>query len=312
MKIKYNILWIDDLIDEFIEDGHIKNLEDYLKEEGFEPIIDTDSNPTSALDKVSNSFDLILTDFNMAGMNGKELIQTIRSRAIYTEVLFYTAEASLPSLHQIDRISFLQTAQKKNEGTHHNIVEKEAKRLISLTIAKFQSIVAMRGLIMHETSILDARIDQLVRKYLSCRKTPCPECDNLKKCETVFSPILRKMEASFCEKIKIIKSGNFKKIQNDNFLYSAYYKMLVLSELLKEERLEDFTETYRKEIIGVRNKFAHAVLKEDGGKHFLGDKAECLEFNSDFCKKIRKNIRKYQQILETAEKAICQPNETLL
>ena len=45
MKVEYKVLWIDDLIDEFEEEGCINAISEHLEEEGFKPIIITSSKP---------------------------------------------------------------------------------------------------------------------------------------------------------------------------------------------------------------------------------------------------------------------------
>ena len=44
MKLSYSILWLDDQIDDFIDDRHIKKINDFLISEGFEPKIITVKN----------------------------------------------------------------------------------------------------------------------------------------------------------------------------------------------------------------------------------------------------------------------------
>ena len=70
MKIKYNILWLDDQIDEFIEDEFVNHIENYLEEEGFEPNVVTVSNSQELFSNLSGDWDLILTDYNMSDKNG--------------------------------------------------------------------------------------------------------------------------------------------------------------------------------------------------------------------------------------------------
>ena len=299
MKIKYNILWIDDFVAEFEDDGHIDKIRAYLDDEGFEANVKTIADPKDGLNEVSDNYDLILTDWNMGEMNGDQFIREVRKKAIFTEILFYTAaKAELPQLDKVDRLSFLQTALEiKGSTTHHDVVAKEAIRLIGLTIAKFQDIVAMRGLIMHETSTLDAQIDRIIRKWLGCTDSPCLRCScNDAKCKTIFSPIIQQMTTQFEEKLKLVQSENFKKIQNDNFVYSAHYKMMTLGLLLCARGQDDFSGGYKTDIINIRNKFAHAELKGKGEGRFFEHNE--LKFDAEFCRNIRKKIRHYKILID--------------
>lgn len=305
MKIEYNILWLDDQIDEFIEDEFVSKIEDYLEEEGFSPKVVTVSKPQDLLDRLSDDWDLILTDYNMSDKNGAKVIEEIRSKSIFTEILFYTAQQQWEDVGRIDRVSFLQTS-KIAGSTHHETVVNEAKRLIGLTIKKFQNIVAMRGLIMHETSSLDAQIDNIVQVYLKCQDDTCDKCQNREQCIPIAKEVLSAMEKHINEKSKIVSKKNFKKIRKDTFLYSADYKRIVLGELLKLHSLEDFSDSYKNDIINIRNKFAHAILLHDekSGRLYFENKAEGITFDDALCRKIRKDIRTYKDKIDQAEKNI--------
>ena len=304
MKIKYNILWLDDQIDEFIEDEFVNQIEIYLEEEGFEPNVVPVSKSQDLFSQLSDDWDLILTDYNMTDKNGAKVIREIRDKSILTEILFYTAQKEWEDVERIDRVSFLQTS--KIVGTHHEIVVDEAKRLIGLTIKKFQNIVAMRGMIMHETSSLDAQIDNIVQKYLMCQEVECEKCPNKNKCEPISEHVMAKMHSHIDEKFKIVSKKNFKKIRKDTFLYSADYKRIVLGKLLEMHELEDFSSSYKDDIINIRNKFAHAVLlyNENTGKQYFENKQESIIFDNELCRDIRKNIRKYKERIDELEQDI--------
>lgn len=305
MKLRYNILWLDDQIEEFMEDGFVDQIKEFLDNEGFEYNIKTLSCADDFFACLSDQWDLILTDYNMEGMNGAEVITKIRGKQIFTEILFYTAQKSWESLDKIDRISFVQTAGIVS-GNHHEIVTREAMRLIALTIKKFQDIVAMRGMIMHETSSLDAQINSLVQSYLACEsESNCDMCQNKEQCKSIADTVIPQMEAHLNQKLKITSKRDFKKIRKDNFLYSADYKRIVLGKLLKLHGIKDFSSNYKDDIITIRNKFAHAVLLSDEhGQSYFENKDEDLKFDDTLCKEIRKNIRKYKKLIDEASVTI--------
>jgi len=166
MKINYKILWLDDEINAFIDDGFVEKIQKHLKEEGFAPDIQTVSKVSDFFGKLDDSFDFILTDYNMSEKNGAKVIADIRDKSIFTEILFYTAQAQWEEIGMLDRISFLQTSKISGE-THHEKVVGKAINIIDLTIKKFQHIVAMRGMIMHEVSSLDAQMLNIVSDYVN-------------------------------------------------------------------------------------------------------------------------------------------------
>lgn len=40
MKLEYKILWIDNDLQSYIDNGSVKDVEDFLIEKGFEPVIE--------------------------------------------------------------------------------------------------------------------------------------------------------------------------------------------------------------------------------------------------------------------------------
>lgn len=299
MKLEYKILWLDDKIDEFIEDRHIDKIKKFLDEEGFEAQIITVKYVPDFFKELDNSFDLILTDFHMNEMNGDEVVRKIRKEShIFTEILFYTAQADLKNTDKLDRISFLQT--RKN---HHKQVINKVKDLISLTIQKFHDIVVMRGMIMNETSDMDNQKLEMIKKYIS--KKEIAETNVLK------NDILEKIDEHFTKKLECVngdwknKDNGLSKLIKDNFVFSADYKIQTLGWILNKLSLEDFSECYKDEIINLRNKFAHATLLEEKDenkkvirKYFKhGDSG--ITFDETLCKTIRTNITKHKKNLKT-------------
>ena len=293
MKIEYKILWLDDQIDSFIEDELIEEIEDHLKSEGFKPTIIPVKNSEEFFKLLDDSFDLILTDFHMAGMNGDKVVEKIRKSAILTEILFYTAQADLQDTNKLDRISFLETSKHK-PTSHEDVVVERTKDLINLTIKKFQNIIAMRGMIMHETCSLDAQQLNILKNYIKNND-----------CDFLIDPLFSELDKLIGEKKGKIDARKIKELIKDNFLFSSSYKILALSEILKHEDETDFANDYKSEIINIRNKFAHAILeKDETGKEYFKHGKDGLTFDAELCKKIRQDILKHQENLDNLEKKV--------
>lgn len=301
MKLSYSILWLDDQIDDFIDDRHIKKINDFLISEGFEPKIITVKNSEDFFNKLDKSYDLILTDYHMEHLNGDVVVNKIRKECnIFTEILFYTAQADLSNIDKLDRISFLQTSRN-----HHQTVVNKVKNLINLTLNKFHDIVVMRGMIMNETSDFDNEKRELLNSFIKLEKykDKLPQLTN-----RVFGEI-----SSFITKKKefadnCIKNRNFDKLIKDNVLFSADKKISAMSEILKIIGCEDFSADYKKEIINIRNDFAHAKLEEEkdsNGSIVRKYFKKCdITFGQEYCKTIRKNIVKHKKNLEMLKNKI--------
>ena len=301
MKIEYKILWLDDKIQNFIDDELLDDIESFLIENGFKPAIDTTANIEDFFEKLDDSYDLIMTDYHMDKMNGHEVVEKIRGTqyAIFTEILFYTAQASLGDANNIDRVSYLATNSKM--GSHEETLIEETKKLIGLTIKKFQHIVVMRGMIMHETSSLDSKMLKILEDFISTK-------ENMPHITDIGQSIVEELKSQFRRKTKLIDNCHnsfdikkFKKVYKDNFVFSAAYKIMTMGEILKLKSLEDFSDAYQKEINVIRNIFAHAILErnEETGK-------ECFKngeiiFDESLCRKIRKDIIKHERNLDSLE-----------
>jgi len=300
MKLEYKILWLDDQIQDFIDDEMIQEVEEYLVDQGFQPKIITVSKSEDFFKTLDDSFDLLLTDYHLNEINGDEVIKKIRSQeySVLSEVLFYTAKADLKDTDKISRVSFLETNTLL--GDHRELVLKATITLIGLTLKKFQNIIAMRGMIMHETSSLDVEMIEIIKKAL--------KNDSL-NFEEVSLSIYDQLIEMFTQKTEFVqeckRKMNFNQLTKDSFVYSAKYKILTLSKILEDLKMADFSTEYDSEINSIRNKFAHAVLeKDESGREFFKYKEDGIDFNEELCKIIRENIVKHKSNLDELKERV--------
>jgi CheY-like chemotaxis protein len=303
MKLDYKILWLDDNIDGFIDGEYIEELEKHLISNGFTPVISPFSNIEDFRSNLNDSFDLILTDYHLTeSINGADIVNEIRGseKSIMTEILFYTAKADLKDINKIDRISFLET--NAGTDTHYRKVTSKTIELIDLTIKKFQNIVAMRGMIMHETSTLDFIMDTLVKNYLN---NPA----NKTQVDLLLPPIFSEIQKNAKEKSDKAFSNKPNKILKDNVLFSASQKIFALGKILEVLKEKDFSKDYNNEINWYRNQFAHAEISvnEDGKQYFkirVEGHDDELIFDEKLCKEIRKNIIKHRANLDSLKEKL--------
>jgi len=290
MKINYSILWLDDKIDSFIEDGRVEKIKNYLLEEGFEPrILTTAKNDVFNKYLKEDSFDLILTDYHMTDKNGDEVVKEIRENNIQTEILFYTARGDLKKIENMNRVTFFET-----DGDHYSEVVEGAISLIALTIKKFQHIIAMRGMIMHETSTLDSQTAEILRSYFKSGKA---------QNGTIIDAICSKLETLLKDKQSVVesikKNANYNRLINDTFLFSAEYKIDSLRDIIEKLGFNDFTEDYKEEVSKYRNKFAHSVLEiDENGRQYFKSGEDGITFNEDLCRTLRKDINKHKNNID--------------
>ena len=299
MKLEYKILWLDDNKKVIEEDGYPSEIEEHLREKAFIPkIILVDCKDDFFGNLEQDDFDLILTDFNLNDSeNGDEIIQQVRNRSIFTEIMFYSALSKIKNPENLDRITFLDTSKMIDRNNHFPNVIKKAISLIDLTIKKFENIVVMRGLIMQETSSLDTIIKSIVVKYLETLD------DNNK--QNLLEDILSSIERNATEKYNKVKSNKINDILRDNILFDSSQKIKALGKILTKLKLTDFSDDYTNDIISNRNKLAHAeLIKNDQGKDCFKSKNNEIIFDEEFCKNIRKNLISYREKIENLQEKI--------
>jgi CheY-like chemotaxis protein len=295
MKIDYKILWLDDKMDEILFDDYPREIYTFLSDQGFEPHITTVKNEKEFFENLNDSFDLILTDFHLnettsSTRNGDAIIEEVRKRSIFTEIMFYSAQGDVADTIKKDRITFFDTRKATGNIHYEKIVEK-AIILIGLTIKKFQHVVVMRGMIMNETSSLDMQMLSIIKLALKHKDI---------KFDELAPEIYDELNNLYNSKNKFVnecrEAGKFNNLTNDNFVFSADYKIKTLGKILLSLDLADFSEEYKEEINLMRNKFAHAILyKDDTGREYFKHGESGLTFDENLCKKIRIDISKHRK-----------------
>ena len=201
-----------------------------------------------------------------------------RENNISTEIFFYSAKQDLgvdTKLINNNRVTFYTLT-----GNSYRDLRSEIKKLIDLTLRKFNHIVAMRGMIMHETSNLDEKSLEIVNEYFE-RKS------DVDISNAIYDEIISFHKEKLGKAEKYKRNSRLDKIIKDPLIFSADKRANTLSNIIDKEGLVNFIADYKKEILLVRNQFAHAILDEEK-KVFRTKGGE--EFNEELCKKIRKDI----------------------
>lgn len=294
MKLDYNILWVDDRIKERPFQKILGETKGFLLDQHFNcNIIEAeDFNEFVEIFSKKKEFDIIITDYSLnEGTFGSQVIDFIRdSQHNFTEIFFYSAKDNVKEakLFNNNRITFFQLT----EGDYKEL-ENEILEVISQTIKKFQHIVTMRGMIMNETSSLDVDFQNILKSVISKEKT-----------EEILKVIKDKYKSSnidFNSKIDLVDE-----IDDILLKIGATQRWRALRRNLPKNEMWSILNEYEKEVIKVRNDFAHAELKtnEDTGVQYFEDKKEGKPFNDETCKIIRRNIIKHKENLDNLQSKI--------
>ncbi len=298
MKLNYKIIWVEDKINERPFQNNINAIKNFLAEKFFDVQFETaeDFDEFKSKFNENGTFDLVITDYSLNDSHGNEVIDFIRmDKNVLTEVFFYSANAALRNvpLANSSRISFYIL---EGAGYHNRLLSK-IEELIALTISKFEHIVSMRGMIMHETSLLDQQTLEMVNDYV------------INNDDEARVKLYNELVSYFGEKYNLAtkcqNNNNINKIIKVPLLLTSNQRANVLSTIIQKKGLNDFINEFKTEVISIRNKFAHAVLEiDENGSEFFSNKNEQLNFDSDLCKKIRRDIIKHKKNLDELKTTI--------
>lgn len=267
MNTIYKILWIDDSED-FIETTQ-ELIEDSVEQNNMEPHLTIYSQFNDYKEKELDNFDIeifnlydqIIVDYALSGTTGDKIIRDLRSRNIYTDIVFYSSKFGI------------MKQEMKNSGEHLDGVFFSSRedltsavdKIIKKNLKREYNIANIRGLIMDSTSEFD---------YI-CRTTTLALFNKL-SCDKKMIIINKAKE--FIGKAKSNSQNNFEKISSKKgteFLKAAMesvdYVMnnkdryaimaLVVREFDSDPNWDDtFADKYQNNLIKPRNDLAHNKL----------------------------------------------------
>jgi CheY-like chemotaxis protein len=309
MYLEYKILWIDDDLQSYVNNGSVRKVEDFLIEKGFTPLIEKVFDVTKLDESLSKyDYDLILSDYKLGDETGDIIIKKIREeKKKDSEILFYTTKSSYKDKPEVkDNLAFIDRL------TFHlgreNLIDR-IEKIIYLTLKKLLDINATRGLITAVTSELDVEIENIYKPVINKL-----QCNNELKptIEKVFKDDYEEVKKYYIKSCKTKRDSHLSDHKKYFSLSDAFRKWKILKELLKLNAIEGFDlslfKKYNEDVIKIRNKFAHV-------KSYINDKNKTVlrgqlenedyEFDEAKCIEIRKklilhkqNIDKLKNILE--------------
>jgi len=306
LKLEYNILWIDNDLQSYIDNGEVQSISDFLIERGFEPTIEKVLDEAD-LDEyiIKHNYDLIISDYNLSNTTGDIIIEDIRNtRQLDTEILFYTANDSYMNKPEVkERLAFIERLTfQVGRATLLNKIEK----VISLTLKKLLELNATRGLITAATSDLDVEIEEIYYTLISK-----PFDDDVKaKIEKIFKTDYKEIKKNLLKRCKA-QRDSYATDYNVYFSQSdAFRKWDLLKELISLNIPEGFSldkfKKYFDEVIDIRNKFAHAKAVEANGRIVLKGilAGRDFEFTEESCITIRQNLINHKRNIQALKQAI--------
>lgn len=309
MKLEYNILWIDNDLKDYIDNGSIKDVEEILTEKGFEPNIELvfdEANFEEFIDK--HDYDLIISDYNLENTTGDVIIERIRvEKQLDTEILFYTAqtENSFKNEDAVrNRLAFIE--RLTFQIGRDRLLDK-IEKVINLTLKKLLELNATRGLITAATSHLDVEIEEI---YYTLIEKPVDD-DMKQKIEKIFRTDYKEIKKSLIKRCKAQRDSHSVDFKLYFSQSDAFRKWDILKEIISLNVPDGFSlqlfKKYYEEVIDIRNKFAHAKAVEVEGRLVLKGHIEGkdFEFTEEGCIKIRQDLINHKRNIEILKLAIC-------
>ncbi len=304
MKLEYNILWLDNDLQNYIDNGDVASIEEFLAEKGFEPNIVTVFDEATINNYLDINYDLIISDFNLNAENGDIIIYRLREeKRLDTEILFYSAKTDFIKDATVkERLAFME---RINIQIGRDTLLDKIEKVIELTLGKLLELNATRGLITSATSDLDVVIEELaIDLVFNHLKLSQENIDGI--INFYVDDFLRKSPDFFLKKYSEIGFKDwFHKIE-------ASRKWGIFRDLLKQidnSEIKTFlanNKTYREQVIDIRNKFAHAKAEEIDGKILLKGQygQEGFSFDLDACIKIRHDLINHKRNIENLRKLL--------
>jgi hypothetical protein len=307
MRLEYNILWIEDEIDQIESTWPI--IEESLENLGFigrKTHYGSGAEVRSMNSEELSLFDLIIVDFNIGGgEKGSDVISAIRKNQIFTEVVFYSTKVD--ELRNKVRDLELDGVYCSSRGEFKDTVQD----LIRLSVRKVQSLSQMRGLVMAETSELDFQMNEIIRTAW--------ENSSQEEVEGIIK-ICRERISNYSERRgKEFKAFLAKEINLDLVLTSkqihADMRILIVSRILElkgifassKERVA-WENGAKEEIYQERNKLAHSKQTTKEGKEILTTWNGDLDYNHERFIDIRKCLITWKDRLENLKSQLSTPN----
>lgn len=155
-------MWFEDSKRWYEEEA--KNVKKMVKAHFLIPEIEWHSGEKPPKDySYSNSYDLILVDYQLDSNHGDELIRQIRANQIVTDVLFYSA-----NIH--DLLGSISDEENYLDGVYvsdRDRAEFEIKveSLINKLVRRSADIVNLRGFVLDSTSDFESRVEDMLDQY---------------------------------------------------------------------------------------------------------------------------------------------------
>lgn len=289
MKLEYRVLWFDNDPELFDSLGdEIEEMKSVISDWGFIPNVHLVTDPAEfSAWKPFSEIDLVVVDFNLEQHgHGQDFIHDIRSKLIFTEVIFYSAQAA-SELWDAVRL-------KELEGVYIANKDSVIPRILVIgqhTLRKVLDLENMRGIVMAEVGDLDNLLDEILT--LAINGVP-PDVQN-----TVFGRFhedalrgVTNLQQALEDFRGAPSIEGLLQLCDSSKRWSNFNRVKKRHEILKAHSFGD----YQAEVLMPRNSLAHGTpeKQKDGTMRFTY-RDTVYDFNEQISEQLRKSIIQYQK-----------------
>ncbi|MGV0961329.1 MAG: hypothetical protein ACOYB1_16005 [Limnohabitans sp.] len=289
MKLEYRVLWFDndpELFDSL--DDEIEEMKRSISDWGFIPNVRlvTDPNEFSTWRPFSE-IDLVVVDFNLEQHgNGQDFIHDIRSKQIFTEVIFYSAQAASELWNAV--------REKELEGVYIANKDSVISRILVIgqhTLRKVLDLENMRGIVMAEVGDLDNLLDEILTLAIS----GVPQDVQNTVFERFHEDALRGL-TDLQQALEYFRNApsidGLLKLCDSDKRWSNFNRIKKRHDTLKAQSFDN----YQVDVLKPRNLLAHGIPEkmQDGTLRFTY-RGATYDFNDQVSENLRKSIIQYQK-----------------
>lgn len=317
----YKILWIDDAEDyvDSTKELVVQAIQNSFMDADIESYSDYDEFKSEKLENFDATsfdfYDLILMDFALSGTTGDAVIRELRSKEIYTDIVFYSSdkenmESSLKNSDQLNGVFLADRA---------NLLEIIG-RVVQKNLKREYRISNIRGLIMDSTSEFDYICQSTTIALFEKLSSEQQDVIVRKAKEYVESAASKSGQNFEGLNKKVGKSFIKNAIQSVEYVMDNKDRYALMGLIVKffddgPIAQEDFSQKYSDELIKPRNKLAHAKLvygKCHQKLHPIKNRSipscdgkcdSCSnEYDMEKCESLRAAIYNYYKVFQNIEK----------
>jgi len=269
LRLDFNVLWVDDQPDRV--KAQIEGISRRMRREGFnfQPTLCTTLEQVEefiAEDVFQDEIDLILVDWDLGGgLEGQDVIYEIRQKALYKDVVFYSALTPLLKLRQL---AFKNEIEGIYCASRDGLVE-EVEGIFESLVKKVLDLDHTRGIVMGATS----DIDDMVCSCLVKIEEYSNDKDKEKVVKQALMRVTKRVKDLNRQGRKIESASSIQEVLKYHMIFDARTRLQLLMRLLEkdENRVDEVTtvKNYMENVIGERNMLGHMVLEPEGKPHIV-------------------------------------------